>query len=40
MVYCNGACVTTDDDFNNCGGCGIKCPNYKFMCVAGICELR
>ncbi|WP_164009376.1 MopE-related protein [Pyxidicoccus trucidator] len=35
---CNGTCINTTDDFNNCGGCGVRCPNYKFECIDSVCE--
>jgi len=38
MASCNGYCTNVTDDFNNCGGCGIRCPNYKFQCIEGVCE--
>jgi hypothetical protein len=37
---CNGACINVQYDFNNCGGCGIRCPNYKFACIEGVCEYQ
>lgn len=32
---CNGACVDTSADANNCGGCGQVCPSGS--CVSGVC---
>jgi hypothetical protein len=32
-INCNGACVNTQTDNNNCGGCGLTCSN----CAAGEC---
>ena len=30
------ACVSTDNDVNNCGGCGVQCSDGEF-CVGGSC---
>jgi Fibrinogen beta and gamma chains, C-terminal globular domain/Stigma-specific protein, Stig1 len=35
QTYCNGACVDTSRDSNNCGACGAACTNQN--CVAGAC---
>ncbi len=35
---CNGACVNTDSDPNNCGGCGNVCP-HSGSCQDGQCNL-
>ncbi|WP_232537532.1 hypothetical protein [Cystobacter fuscus] len=39
-MACGNMCVNVSDNFNHCGGCGQKCPNYKFVCVEGICEFQ
>ncbi|HEX4406521.1 MAG TPA: hypothetical protein VH560_16900, partial [Polyangia bacterium] len=33
---CNGACIPTSTDPNNCGGCGIKCAS-TLSCAGGSC---
>ena len=33
---CGGACVNTNTDANNCGGCGVVC-GANFTCSAGSC---
>ncbi|RKG83042.1 MopE-related protein, partial [Corallococcus terminator] len=38
QTACGNVCVDTSSDFNNCGGCGLKCPNWKFQCIEGACE--
>jgi hypothetical protein len=41
---CNGVCVNTQTDTNNCGGCGFTCapppPNAASVCVAGTCTIN
>lgn len=37
MQPCGGACVDTDTDDGNCGGCGVVC-DLEEACVAGACE--
>jgi hypothetical protein len=34
---CMGACVDIMTDQNNCGGCGMVCPDYAF-CLEGVCN--
>ncbi|MEZ4233138.1 MAG: hypothetical protein R3B89_28415 [Polyangiaceae bacterium] len=34
-TLCNGACVQTSNDNQNCGACGTPCSG---TCVAGVCE--
>nr|WP_128796777.1 MopE-related protein [Corallococcus coralloides] len=34
---CGGVCINIMDDFDNCGGCGLRCPNWKFTCIEGDC---
>jgi len=36
QTECNGACVNTQSDPNNCGGCGNVCPNSG-GCQDGVC---
>jgi hypothetical protein len=39
---CNGTCIDTDTDLDNCGSCGFQCdepPNIAATCVAGECGL-
>jgi hypothetical protein len=39
---CNGTCIDTDSDIDNCGDCGIACdqpPNIAAECVGGRCGL-
>ncbi|WP_375765002.1 kelch repeat-containing protein [Archangium gephyra] len=38
QTSCNGQCVDTSSDRNNCGSCGHSCINFKFVCIAGQCE--
>jgi Stigma-specific protein, Stig1 len=33
---CNGACIPTSTDPNNCGGCGVKCPGAQ-ACSGSTC---
>ena len=33
---CNGACVDTQTDTNNCGECGTACTGTE-VCNAGVC---
>jgi hypothetical protein len=38
--FCNGACIPTSSDNNNCGGCGIRCPittGIPYFCNGGKC---
>jgi hypothetical protein len=35
-TLCNGACIPTVSDPNNCGGCGVKCTG-TLACAAGKC---
>src|SRR5689334_8975029 len=34
---CNGICIPTSTDPNNCGGCGIKCGG-TLACSGGTCS--
>ena len=36
LTSCNGKCVDTSSDAQNCGGCGVVCNT---TCTAGICSL-
>ncbi|MCY1031921.1 MopE-related protein [Corallococcus sp. BB11-1] len=36
-ALCGGTCINVMDDFDNCGGCGLRCPNWKFECIEGDC---
>jgi hypothetical protein len=35
MVLCSGACVDTQRDVANCGGCGVPCSG---ICTGGVCD--
>jgi Stigma-specific protein, Stig1 len=35
-VNCRGKCVILAEDRNNCGGCGVVCPEGR-LCVGGTC---
>jgi hypothetical protein len=37
LTRCNGVCVDTQSDPNNCGGCGVTCTGSQ-TCVAGKCQ--
>ncbi len=40
MALCGGKCIPTYNDVDNCGGCGIKCPDVPSAvrtCVASAC---
>ena len=37
LVRCNGACVDTQSDVFNCGGCGLVCGVFE-SCVGGMCQ--
>jgi hypothetical protein len=37
-VNCRGKCVILAEDRNNCGGCGVVCPEGR-LCVGGTCCL-
>ena len=37
QTRCNGECVNTSNDPENCGGCGIQC-GPGFGCQQGVCE--
>jgi hypothetical protein len=36
-AWCNGQCVSTDDDPLNCGYCGRRCATGQ-LCDGGICR--
>jgi hypothetical protein len=36
-MCCNGQCLATYNDINNCGGCGIKCTGAHPYCDNGTC---
>ncbi len=36
QTLCNGACIPTSTDPNNCGGCGLKCA-APLACAGGAC---
>ena len=36
QTLCNGACIPTSADPNNCGGCGVKCTGAQ-ACSGGTC---
>lgn len=36
LSYCSGACVSLQDDRQNCGACGEICGEYQ-TCVRGVC---
>ena len=41
-VLCNSICVDIQTDKNNCGSCGVVCPNYPnavTSCVGGNCTI-
>lgn len=41
-VLCNNICVNIQTDKNNCGSCGVVCPNYPnaiTSCVGGNCMI-
>ena len=42
LTQCDNACVDTDTDVNNCGGCGTVCSydNGVAACAAGSCQLE
>ncbi|HUS32593.1 MAG TPA: cytochrome c peroxidase [Kofleriaceae bacterium] len=37
LTTCGTACVDTNDDAMNCGGCGKVCPVNKPVCAGGVC---
>jgi hypothetical protein len=40
QTSCNGTCVSTQSDVNNCGACNVACvpaPNATPSCAAGVC---
>ncbi|DAC58667.1 MAG TPA: hypothetical protein D7I03_05285, partial [Candidatus Poseidoniales archaeon] len=38
QTVCNGECVDTASDENNCGACGVSCPGEGYVCNNGQCE--
>ena len=38
QIECNGECVDTTSDENNCGTCGSSCPGEGYVCNNGQCE--
>jgi hypothetical protein len=38
-MCCQGACIATYNDPNNCGGCGIACGGTTPFCDNGMCGL-
>lgn len=39
LYNCSGNCVSFGVDNENCGGCGIKCPDTH-QCIAGTCHIK
>lgn len=37
---CGGFCLDVRYDNNNCGSCGVVCPNQTMACNEGACECR
>src|SRR5258708_37195888 len=39
LTCCNAGttCVDTQNDLNNCGGCGVVCPPGSNLCMGGAC---
>jgi hypothetical protein len=37
-VICNGQCVDTDSDMDNCGRCANSCSYQDTVCIQGICQ--
>ncbi len=37
QTLCNGTCIATSGDPNNCGGCGVKCTG-SLVCSANACS--
>jgi hypothetical protein len=43
QIICGGACVSTQSDPNNCGGCGQGCAvgnRQQASCVNGVCNIQ
>jgi hypothetical protein len=40
MTNCNGKCVDTTLDSDNCGRCGNRCRSGAASCLTGICQSR
>jgi hypothetical protein len=40
QTNCSGTCVNTQNDPNNCGGCGNVCPAAGLACINGGCTAQ
>jgi hypothetical protein len=38
QALCNGQCVDTDSDMDNCGRCANSCSYQDTVCIQGICQ--
>jgi hypothetical protein len=38
LLSCNGACIDINNDFNNCGACGARCPSPTTVCIERECN--
>ena len=34
---CGGVCTDISSDLDNCGDCGVQCPEDSFLCAVGYC---